>query len=215
LGSGEQSRGFALPTPTAVCPSTARGQVKLASQTENRNLSVRPSGLFVLRATRALSGTKAQQVSILYKLNLRQRQRISDLHRNQFISIIRHVGQRRGAPIPSREHRRKKVSSGGSRIAADLTTLAVLQRLVPNHICLLSKLVPLHTLYWFTVCWPKLIFRLFCFFRNCLRRIARHDEQQFSKDSIVNVMEKFVKTVNIMDDTILVPCRLMDRQVGT
>ncbi|XP_033250740.1 uncharacterized protein LOC117185714 isoform X2 [Drosophila miranda] len=49
---------------------------------------------------------------------------------------------------------------------------------------------------------------------NCLRRIARHDEQQFSKDSIVNVMEKFVKTVNIMDDTILVPCRLMDRQIG-
>jgi len=54
-----------------------------------------------------------------------------------------------------------------------------------------------------------------CLFRNCLRRIARHDEQQFSKDSIVNVMEKFVKTVNIMDDTILVPCRLMDRQVGS
>ncbi|XP_022224590.2 dentin sialophosphoprotein [Drosophila obscura] len=50
--------------------------------------------------------------------------------------------------------------------------------------------------------------------RNCLRRIARHDEQQFSKDSIVNVMEKFVKTVSIMDDTILVPCRLMDRQIG-
>ncbi|XP_013119140.1 CAR1 transcription factor [Stomoxys calcitrans] len=50
--------------------------------------------------------------------------------------------------------------------------------------------------------------------RNCLRRIARHDELQFSKDSIVNVMEKFVKTVNVMDDTILVPCRLMDRQVG-
>lgn len=50
--------------------------------------------------------------------------------------------------------------------------------------------------------------------RSCLRRIARHDEQQFSKDSIVNVMEKFVKTVNQMDETILVPCRLMDRQVG-
>lgn len=50
--------------------------------------------------------------------------------------------------------------------------------------------------------------------RSCLRRIARHDEQQFSKDSIVNVMEKFVKSVNQMDETILVPCRLMDRQVG-
>ncbi|ALC42366.1 CG2765 [Drosophila busckii] len=50
--------------------------------------------------------------------------------------------------------------------------------------------------------------------RNSLHRIARHDEQQFSKDSIVNVMEKFVKTVKFMDDTILVPCRLMDRQIG-
>ncbi|XP_037906590.1 dentin sialophosphoprotein isoform X2 [Hermetia illucens] len=50
--------------------------------------------------------------------------------------------------------------------------------------------------------------------RNCLRRIARHDERQFSKDSLVHIMEKFVKTVNIMDETILVPCRLMDRQVG-
>lgn len=50
--------------------------------------------------------------------------------------------------------------------------------------------------------------------RNCLRRIACHDELQFSKDSIVNVMERFVKTVNVMDETILVPCRLMDRQVG-
>ncbi|XP_067631226.1 uncharacterized protein [Eurosta solidaginis] len=50
--------------------------------------------------------------------------------------------------------------------------------------------------------------------RNCLRRIARHDEPQFSKDSIVNVMEKFVKSVKVMDDTILVPCLLMDRQVG-
>uniref|UniRef100_W8AZ13 Dentin sialophosphoprotein n=1 Tax=Ceratitis capitata TaxID=7213 RepID=W8AZ13_CERCA len=50
--------------------------------------------------------------------------------------------------------------------------------------------------------------------RNCLRRIARHDEPQFSKDSIVNVMERFVKTVKVMDDTILVPCLLMDRQVG-
>ncbi|XP_053966880.1 uncharacterized protein LOC128868614 [Anastrepha ludens] len=50
--------------------------------------------------------------------------------------------------------------------------------------------------------------------RNCLRRIARHDETQFSKDSIINVMEKFLKSVKVMDDTILVPCLLMDRQVG-
>lgn len=50
-------------------------------------------------------------------------------------------------------------------------------------------------------------------YRNSLRRIARHDDQEFSKESIINVMEKFVKTVNAMDETILVPCRLMDRQV--
>lgn len=30
----------------------------------------------------------------------------------------------------------------------------------------------------------------------------------------MNVIEKFVKTVNVMDDTILVPCRLMDLKVG-
>lgn len=50
--------------------------------------------------------------------------------------------------------------------------------------------------------------------RNCLRRIARHDDQEFSNQSILNAMEKFVKTVNVMDETILVPCRLMDRKVG-
>lgn len=50
--------------------------------------------------------------------------------------------------------------------------------------------------------------------RNCLRRIARHDDQEFSNQSILNAMEKFVKTVNAMEETILVPCRLMDRKVG-
>lgn len=50
--------------------------------------------------------------------------------------------------------------------------------------------------------------------RNCLRRIARHDDQEFSNQSILNAMEKFVKSVNTMDETILVPCRLMDRKVG-
>lgn len=56
----------------------------------------------------------------------------------------------------------------------------------------------------------------FCdfFHRNCLRRIARHDETEFSNQSILNAMEKFVKSVNIMDETILVPCRLMDLKVG-
>lgn len=54
----------------------------------------------------------------------------------------------------------------------------------------------------------------FSLFRNCLRRIARHDETEFSNQSILNAMEKFVKSVNIMDETILVPCRLMDLKVG-
>ncbi|XP_055311162.1 uncharacterized protein LOC129573963 isoform X2 [Sitodiplosis mosellana] len=50
--------------------------------------------------------------------------------------------------------------------------------------------------------------------RNSLRRIATNDDTEFSRESIVNLMEKFVKTVNVMDETILVPCRLMDRTVG-
>lgn len=50
--------------------------------------------------------------------------------------------------------------------------------------------------------------------RNCLLRIARHDEKEFSNQSIINAMDRFVKTVGIMEETILVPCRLMDRKVG-
>jgi len=50
--------------------------------------------------------------------------------------------------------------------------------------------------------------------RNCLRRIARNDDTESSPHSIMNVIEKFVKTVNVMDETILVPCRLMDLKVG-
>ncbi|KAJ8934887.1 hypothetical protein NQ314_013167 [Rhamnusium bicolor] len=50
--------------------------------------------------------------------------------------------------------------------------------------------------------------------KNSLRRIARNDDTEFSHQSILNVMEKFVKTVNKMDETILVPCRLMDQKVG-
>lgn len=52
------------------------------------------------------------------------------------------------------------------------------------------------------------------YFRNSLRRIARNDDTEFSHQSILNVMEKFVKTVNKMDETILVPCRMMDQKVG-
>nr|CAD7402938.1 unnamed protein product [Timema poppensis] len=50
--------------------------------------------------------------------------------------------------------------------------------------------------------------------RSCLRRIPLRDEAEFSLQSIMNAMEKFVKTVNEMDETILVPCRLMDLKVG-
>jgi len=50
--------------------------------------------------------------------------------------------------------------------------------------------------------------------RNCLRRIARNDDTEFSHQSVFNLMEKFVKSVNTMDETILVPCRLMDLKVG-
>jgi hypothetical protein len=55
---------------------------------------------------------------------------------------------------------------------------------------------------------------MFAISRNCLRRIARHDDTEFSNQSIMNAMEKFVKAVNDMDETILVPCRLMDLKVG-
>lgn len=51
--------------------------------------------------------------------------------------------------------------------------------------------------------------------RNSLKRIARHDDQDCSKESILNMMDRFVKTVSVMDDTILIPSRLMDREVIT
>lgn len=47
-----------------------------------------------------------------------------------------------------------------------------------------------------------------------LRRIARHDEPEFSNASILNSMEKFVRTVREMEETILVPSRLLDLSVG-
>lgn len=53
---------------------------------------------------------------------------------------------------------------------------------------------------------------LFSFFRNCLRRLI-HDDKEFSNQSIINVIERFVKSVNLMEETILIPSRLMDRQV--
>lgn len=52
------------------------------------------------------------------------------------------------------------------------------------------------------------------FYYRSLRRIARHDEPEFSNASILNSMEKFVRTVSEMEDTILVPSRLLDLSVG-
>lgn len=46
-----------------------------------------------------------------------------------------------------------------------------------------------------------------------MRRII-NDDQEFSNQSIINVIERFVKSVNVMEETILIPSRLMDRQVG-
>ncbi|KOB77584.1 hypothetical protein OBRU01_00840 [Operophtera brumata] len=46
--------------------------------------------------------------------------------------------------------------------------------------------------------------------RNTLRKIARNDGADFSKQSILNDMEKFVKSVNNMDETVLIPSRLMN-----
>lgn len=57
---------------------------------------------------------------------------------------------------------------------------------------------------------PRLVF----VYRCSLRKIARHEEPEFSNASILNSMEKFVKTVNEMEETILVPSRLLDLSVG-
>ncbi|XP_058800256.1 uncharacterized protein LOC131669419 isoform X2 [Phymastichus coffea] len=50
--------------------------------------------------------------------------------------------------------------------------------------------------------------------RCSLRRIARHEVPEFSNASILNSMERFVRTVNEMEETILVPSRLLDLAVG-
>ncbi|KAG8228275.1 hypothetical protein J437_LFUL006242 [Ladona fulva] len=50
--------------------------------------------------------------------------------------------------------------------------------------------------------------------RNCIRGIARRDENEFSNQSILNTMKCFVRAVNEMDETILVPCRLMDMKLS-
>ncbi|KAL1123388.1 hypothetical protein AAG570_002470 [Ranatra chinensis] len=50
--------------------------------------------------------------------------------------------------------------------------------------------------------------------RHCVRRVVPHKEAEFSSQSIMKAMEKFVDAVRDMDETILVPSRLMDLRVG-
>ncbi|XP_054268681.1 uncharacterized protein LOC128990775 [Macrosteles quadrilineatus] len=50
--------------------------------------------------------------------------------------------------------------------------------------------------------------------RNHLRRIASHKDTEFSNQSVMKAIETFVEAVQEMDQTILVPSRLMDMQVG-
>lgn len=66
----------------------------------------------------------------------------------------------------------------------------------------------------FKCCPVPLLINKFPCFRTNQRRIARHDEPEFSNASILNSMEKFVKAVNEMEETILVPSRLLDLSVG-
>lgn len=58
----------------------------------------------------------------------------------------------------------------------------------------------------------KLLLANNSFFWSCLRR--GRDEAEFSNQSIFSSMEKFVNAVQDMEETILVPCRLMDLKVG-
>ncbi|XP_018325646.1 uncharacterized protein LOC108737333 [Agrilus planipennis] len=50
--------------------------------------------------------------------------------------------------------------------------------------------------------------------RTYLRRFNRHDNVEFSQQSILSAIGELVKAINLMDETILVPCRLMDLKVG-
>jgi hypothetical protein len=44
--------------------------------------------------------------------------------------------------------------------------------------------------------------------------MRRLSERTVSNQSIITIIEKFVKSVNTMEDTILIPSKLMDKQVG-
>ncbi|KAK5639711.1 hypothetical protein RI129_012203 [Pyrocoelia pectoralis] len=49
-----------------------------------------------------------------------------------------------------------------------------------------------------------------CYFR----RLGLHDNSEFSNQSIISAISELVKSITTMDETILVPCRLMDLKVG-
>ncbi|KAF3425503.1 hypothetical protein E2986_13368 [Frieseomelitta varia] len=50
--------------------------------------------------------------------------------------------------------------------------------------------------------------------RASLQRLIKHDVTAFSNTSILNSMERFIRTVREMEDTILIPSRLLDLTVG-
>uniref|UniRef100_A0A146M960 Mid1-interacting protein 1 n=1 Tax=Lygus hesperus TaxID=30085 RepID=A0A146M960_LYGHE len=50
--------------------------------------------------------------------------------------------------------------------------------------------------------------------RHSARRVGPHKEAEFSSQSIMKAMERFVDAVQDMETTILVPSRLMDLKVG-
>ncbi|KAK4871884.1 hypothetical protein RN001_016008 [Aquatica leii] len=49
-----------------------------------------------------------------------------------------------------------------------------------------------------------------CYFR----RLGLHDNSEFSNQSIISAISELVKSITAMEETILVPCRLMDLKVG-
>ncbi|KAK9300427.1 hypothetical protein QLX08_006950 [Tetragonisca angustula] len=50
--------------------------------------------------------------------------------------------------------------------------------------------------------------------RANLQKLIKHDVTAFSNTSILNSMERFIRTVHEMEDTILIPSRLLDLTVG-
>lgn len=50
--------------------------------------------------------------------------------------------------------------------------------------------------------------------RHSARRVGPHKEAEFSNQSIMKAMERFVDAVQDMEQTILIPSRLMDLKIG-